>query len=544
MGRFYAVTVGNPPGVYDNWPEAAWKVRGVEQPIYQGFPTREEAERVFQAALERGEVMAVSPTAGKRRNKPENMNQIVKQETVPSSPASSEAFLLMTPDKKPMKILPTTRGQGMPSPPPSPLHRLHRVLRDSSISTTPSSPPTEVTQHGLLQTDDPQPFHAGRSMRKISFDRDSPSLLPCLTHGGCPFALMGNQGNRTPSHSSHSKTSSSQESSEEDECTPKTKSPRNRAAAFARGVVYRTYDELVNAKNIDPRIWLPNPPKFDPTKVKARPVIRPPNVVKSSSSATSFESLAESPKAGTDAYYAQSPNVRVNRGRPSRLTPSRSTPVLPSRRIDANVTLSITPSSSPSLRNTGGTREGQTKMCERLTSDNSLGEQPPGYYHTTSPRTESASHIQVVQHEDGSRSSTFRVHCPPSCPHEYCIMTSPTPEIAGVARPKYVDAAVSPILCITARVASNAPKSSPRDRPTQVKTSVSLTNLDDLDAYVSFGLAQSLHVPDKGRLPSEADVRSPIAKGTQVPFSATTTLFGRPTPPTQSPLPRNVVDRN
>lgn len=539
MVKFYAVTVGTEPGVYDNWlvsssshchiktsklmgtsfdvttcrrPEASWKVRGVEHPVYQGFSTREEAERVFRAALEREEVMAVPSASDRSRKKREITKPSANEEMTHLSPVSSEASLLLTPDTRPKKILSTTR-RGIPSPPPSPTHRLHRMLRESSISTAPSSPLTEVTGHVSLQLDDLPLHHAGRNIHRITFDSDSP-LLSWFNHAKeSPFSLMGNRGNdRMSEHKSHSKAASSQDTSEEDEWIPRTKSTRNRTAA-SRGVVYRAFDDILFAKNIDPRIWLPNPPEFDPTKVKARPETKP-----ASLSATSFKTPANSLKAGYDANYTQSPSVRMDRGRPSQLTPSLSLPVLPSCGVETNVTFSITPSSSPSLRlrNASGTGERGAKMCERSRSDDLLAEQPLGYCHTTSPRrTQSTSHIQVVRRDDGSRSSTFRVYCPPGCLHEPCIMTSPISDIAETASPKYVDAAVSPVLFVTSRTACNSPRGASGDGPPRVKTS------NDLNACASFGLAQGSHVPHQGHLPSEADVRSPIAKGTHVPLSAT-----------------------
>jgi len=484
-------------------PEASWKVRGVEHPVYQGFSTREEAERVFQAALERGEVMAVPSASDRSRKKREKIKPSSNEEMTLPSPMSSEASLLLTPDTKPKKILSATQRRGVPSLPPSPTHRLHRMLRDSSISTVPSSPPTEVTGHvSLLELDDLPLHHTGRNIRRITFDRDS----PCLNHAEeSPFFLMGNRGNdRMSEHQPHSMAASSQDSSEEDECIPRTKSPRNRTAA-SRGVVYRAFDDILIAKKIDPRVWLPNPPEFDPTKVKVRPGTKP-----ASLSATSFKTPARNLK---DANHTQSPGVRMDRGRPSQLTPSLSLPVLPSCRVEANVTFSTTPSSSPSLRNAGGRC---AKMCERSRSDDFLAEQPLEYCHTASPRrTESISHIQVVRRGDGSGSSTFRVYCPPGRLHESCVMTSPISDIAEVASPKYVDSAVSPILTVTSQTACNSSKGASRDGPTKVKTS------DDLDVCASFGLVQGSQVPHQSHLPSEADVRSPIAKGTHIPFSST-----------------------
>ena len=437
--------------------------------------------------------MAVAsvPDGCKMKRKAKATKLGASEETVLPSPVSFEAPLLLTPAK-----FPSTIGRHIPSPPPSPTYRLRRMLRDSSISTTPSSPPTEVTERV------PDDLSPSRPMCRITFDSDSPSL-PCMNQPqACPFSLMGNRGHdKTPGHKPRSKAALSQDASEEAECPPKTKSPRNRAIS-SRGVVYRPFDDIIHAKDIDPRIWLPNPPEFDPTRVIVRPSTKA-----GSSSATPFETAANSPKAGSDVNHTQSPTVRMDRGRPSRrITPSLSLPVLPSRGVEANVTFSTTPSSSPSLRNVGGTGERGTKLYEQARSDNVLREEMLGRYHTNSPRwAESTSHIQVVQRGDGSGSSAFKVHCPPGCLHESC---SPVSEVAEVTRPRYVDAAVSPVFFVTTRLARDSRQGSSGEGPVE--------DLDDV--RVSFGFARrSQYVPHQGNLLAETDVRSPIAKGTQVP---------------------------
>ncbi|KAI6157822.1 hypothetical protein BKA82DRAFT_1006962 [Pisolithus tinctorius] len=483
----YVVTVGTEPGVYDTWIEASWKIRGVQYPVYQGFPTREEAERVFQAALARGEVMAVSSVGGKSRKKHTSTKAAVKQEKSPPSPVSSEISLLMTPNMNAKETYSFTQRGVIPSPPPSPVGRLHRTLRESSISTPPS-PSTEVTQHGTVDKDTPSAH--------VKWISPGTEFGSPLAHSDSveesPFALMGNRsGCRSPSKGLRTPASSDVEEHELGDFPP-----QSRVQVPVRGVAYRTLDELVIEKNIDSRIWLPRPVprEFDPAKVKRRPLTRPPSPAKpaSSNSSSSFKTPPECSKTKPHISNAESANVRISRGRPSRLTPSLSLPALPLLNCRAF-----------------------TKTCEQPGAiDLHTGWSPECGNRIDSPQN--SSHIQLVRHEDGSQASAFRVHCPPGCLHESCVSSSPLIfSVEEVAKSKYVDVAVSPIFRET-QATCNA-----------MKVGLPVTG----ESY-------------NGDFPCGVDVRSPMARGTQLPFSATTqmlTILGRPTPPTQSPQSRNMA---
>lgn len=502
MGKAYVVTVGTEPGVYDTWIEASWKVRDVQYPVYQGFTTREEAERVFQAALARGEVLSVSPTASKSGKKPTSTTAAVKQEKSPPSPVSPEISLLKTPSMDAKETDSLAQRRVIPSPPPSPVCRLHRALRENSFPTPPS-PFTEVTQHESVDMDLP-PAHVTWVSPRTDFNH---SLAHCDSVEESPFALMGNQlGRRSPS-----KDWRPPSSSEAEERKLEKRSPQSRVQVPARGVAYRTLDELVIAENIDPRIWLPAPVprEFDPAKVKRRPLTRPPSPVKpaSSDSTSSFKTPPECSMAKPHTSITESANVRTSRGRPSRLTPSLSLPALPPCEIDL-----------PVLSSEGSTN---TRIREQPAADDRYTERPPGCNLPESPRN--SSHIQVVQHEDGNRAGAFKIHCPPGCLHESCnspsVLVVPLEE---VAKSKYVDVAVSPIFRETRLACDAAQNRHASQGPPEVVSPVSRGSHDC-------------------GFPSGVDVRSPMVRGIRLPFTSTWTFLGRATSPTQSPRPRSIV---
>lgn len=47
MAKWYAVTVGKVPGVYNTWNECVQNVSGYSNNSYKGFETREEAEAYY-----------------------------------------------------------------------------------------------------------------------------------------------------------------------------------------------------------------------------------------------------------------------------------------------------------------------------------------------------------------------------------------------------------------------------------------------------------------------------------------------------------------
>lgn len=497
MGKTYVVTVGTEPGVYDTWIEASWKIRGVQYPVHQGFTTREEAERVFQAALARGEVVTVPLIEGKGGTKPTSKKAAVKREKSPPSPVPSEISLLRTPNASAIETDSLTQRGVIPSPPPSPVGRLHRTLRESSI---PPSPFTEVTQHETVDRDLP-PAHVKWVSPGAEFD--SP-----LAHSDnveeSPFALMGNW----PGHKSPSKGSQTPPSGEAEEHELEKPFPQNRAQVPARGVEYRTLDELVIAGNIDPRIWLPTPVlrEFDPAKVKRRPLTRSPSPVKPASS-DNTSSFKTPPQCSMTQPHAGSSNVRTSRGRPSRLTPSLSLPDIPSCEIDLP------------LLNSGTSTK--TFACEQPAADDIYTGQPPACNRIDSPRN--SSHIQVVRHEDGNQASAFRVHCPPGCFHESCISSSAlTVPVEEVAKSKYVDVAVSPIF-----------------RETQITcNAIQICHANQHPVKVASPASRE---SQSCSFPAGADVRSPMVRGAQLPFSPTRMCLERPTPPTHSPWSRSIV---
>ncbi|KAI6002778.1 hypothetical protein EDD15DRAFT_2224478 [Pisolithus albus] len=493
MGKAYVVTVGTEPGVYDSWIEASWKVRDVQYPVYQGFATRGEAERVFQAALARGEVLSVSPTSSQSGKKPTSTTAAVKQDKSPPSPVSPGISLLKTPSMDTKETDSPAQRRVIPSPPPSPVGRLHRALRENSFPTPPS-PFTEVTQHESVDMDLP-PAHVTWVSPRTDFNY---SLAHSDSVEESPFALMGNQSGRRPP----SKDWRPPSSSEAEELEPRKRSPQSRVQVPSRGVAYRTLDELITAENIDPRIWLPAPAprEFDPAKVKRRPQTRPPSPVKpaSSDSTSSFKTPPECSKAKPHTSITENANVRTSRGRPSRLTPSLSLPVLPPCEIDL-----------PVLSGEGSTK---TRVREQPAADDQ---------YTESPRN--SSHIQVVQHEDGNRAGAFKIHCPPGCLHESCnsppVLVVPIEE---VAKSKYVDVAVSPIFRETGLACDAAQNRHASQGPPKVVSPVSRGS-------------------QECGFPPGVDVRSPMVRGIQLPFTSTWTFLGRVTPPTQSPRPRSIV---
>ena len=52
MAKWYAVTVGKVPGIYDTWNECVQNVSGYSNNSYKGFETRKEAEAYYLITME------------------------------------------------------------------------------------------------------------------------------------------------------------------------------------------------------------------------------------------------------------------------------------------------------------------------------------------------------------------------------------------------------------------------------------------------------------------------------------------------------------
>ncbi|KAH7888676.1 hypothetical protein F5I97DRAFT_1854516 [Phlebopus sp. FC_14] len=520
MGNKWIVIIRGPEvGVFSSWIEAGPKTKNVPGgAIFQGFATEIEATQAFEASKARGEVEVV-PAHGisTKQSKTKFEQEIL-------SPMETEAELLMSPHRVKSESASTGRRTRTPlssSPVRALVDRLHQLFEDST--STSSSPPTEVTQRESEDLEDEGPVLSHRKLASpaVTIVSDSSQAYPDVTYDS-PFALMGTRKNdRIPRHELSSKGSrtpappspiQAQESSDEEPpSTPNNCEQRPPASSTRRtGVRYVTLEEIEDSSSIDSRIWLPSPRVFDPTKVKPRPATRPPSPTKQTQSPVShYETPSSGPRL-LSAPMIGSPFVRVDRGRATRLTQSLSLPALPTCDIDDDAVSSSAeyPANVTPLHDTPRKEKG--KLVDRSASDEMLVERPLQY--PSSPRqVNERSHIQMVQCEVGSASSTFKITCLPGCCHKSCLDQESVYAVdrRRAERPRYVDAAVSPIIVTTASRVSHQ----------TTRDGVSALNghsANEEDPYAFFGLTAVPHASHRGFVP-EVDVRSPIVKGTKVP---------------------------
>ncbi|KAF8844286.1 hypothetical protein BDN67DRAFT_963031, partial [Paxillus ammoniavirescens] len=442
------------------------------------------------------------------------------------SPLGTETSLLMAPPEVKQEV-----ATGLQSPllrARLRAEQLRQVLRESTDSSaTPLSPPTGVTQYVPLYAEDESPASpVRRPLPHVTVTSSSSRAYPDFP-GDCQLAStsMGTWEINTPfRHESSSGDSRSPVTSYSnlrsgdslEKHTPMPPRPSSRS----KGVKYQSLNDLDDTESIDSRIWLPKCRVFDPAKVKPRPVTRPSSPAKSPSLVSSYETAAKSPRPRSQISLTGSPFVRTDRGRPSRLIPSLSLPVLPNLQVEND--LDCLNSASPSIPSPGHEPfgNGKGKKVDRSVSDELLVERPL-HYAPDPRRMDGRSHVQLVSREGKNEQSVITVHCPSDCVHETCYRqgSAPVIDLAGGVGPRYVDACVSPI--ITGRVESTSNPIRDRSRAHSLS--------DDDDPYTGFGLTEAPLVSHRIFAP-EADVRSPIVKGTMVPTTVAETPFARPSP--------------
>jgi hypothetical protein len=493
--------------------EAGPKTKGIPGgAIFQSFLSEEEARRVFEAAKARGEVKAYPIDGTKSKSKSEN---------VLMSPLGTGTSLFMAPPEVKQEVVPTVLQ--------TPLLRarlraeqLRQVLRESTDSSaTPLSPPTGVTQYVPLYAEDESPFsspvrrpspHVTVTSSSSRAYPDFPGDYQLASTGMGTWEINTPSRHESSSRDSHTPVTSYSNLRSSDNWEEHTSMPPRREPLYpgpssrSKGVKYQSLNDLDDTESIDSRIWLPSCRVFDPATVKPRPVTRPSSPAKSPSLASSYETAAKSPRPRSQISLTGSPFVRTDRGRPSRLIPSLSLPVLPNLEVEND--LDCLNSASFSIPSPGYEPfgNGKGKKVDRSVSDELLFERPLRY--APDPRRmDGRSHVQLVPREGKNGQSVITVHCPSDCAHETCYRqgSAPVIDLAGDVGPQYVDACVSPI--ITGRVEST--RSPIRDRSRAQSPS------DDDDPYTGFGLTLVSH----RSFAPEADVRSPIVKGTMVPMT-------------------------
>lgn len=392
--------------------------------------------------------------------------------------------------------------------------KLRRTLRDTTESSTSSSPPTQVTQvYAPLYEEDDVPCNTpvARPSPHFTFDSSSSRAYPVISDkylfesstGGMPFrSQMCDRDSPLPTpSSSNSHPGTEEHTSEVPRCMPRHPVPSSKS----RGVEYRGLADLTDTECVDSRIWLPESRVFDPDKVKPRLLTRPSSPAKDTSSVSCHKPVDNTPQLRSHISLADAPFVRVDRGRYSRLTPSWSLPILPNRELEDNCSGFGSQPAQLSENHRAGTAKGVgLSMWGK-----ELAERPLGY--CPSPRNYSRSHVQLVPREGRDEQSAIVVHCPAGCPHETCYcrppsLSVPTAEPSRPAGSRYVDACVSPIIAITSRIQD-------ADSPVKIRSRGHLGGDHPCE------LAEFTHVSHKGIAP-EADVRSPIVKGTMVPVNA------------------------
>ncbi|KAG9316638.1 autophagy-related protein 27-domain-containing protein [Chiua virens] len=474
--------------------------------IFQKFATEAEAIRVFEAAKARGDVTTHSDVA-------ENDKSIVvKSENAPLSPLGEVSLL-----SAPLSLNRTVESTGLQTPLPSPTRSrvgmLRRTLRDRTDScSTSSSPPTNVTTAylPLYVDDDTPPTSPVESSRHFTFTSSSSRAYPDVSGGEertegmrVPLEVSDWSSLASPSLSAHSRPGAEEHTSKSPGCMPLHPEPSFRGV----GVPYQSLSDLADMQRADPRIWLPISRVFDPDKVKPRPLTRPPSPIKGSASpASSYQTARSHPPSEYQMSPMNTPFVRADRGRHSRLTPSLSLPVLPDRHLVDADEHSNCGSPRTQLLESRHTGKAKAKGIDCSADDKHLVEG-----HCPSPRNDARSHVQLVPRNGSGEKSVITVHCPPNCPHETCYTRPPASSALAQqpsrsTGPRYVDACVSPIITIPCRL---------QESPTKIQS-----KRPDLDKDRPHAFAGFTHVSHnfKGIAP-ESDVRSPVVRGTMVPMS-------------------------
>ena len=463
---------------------------------------------MFEAARARGEVKAY-PDAGKKDK------SAGKSRNSPLSPLEVETSLL----RVPLDLNGDAESTGLQTPLSSPgesrVAKLRGILSDSIARdswSTSSSPPTGVTQaYAPLYQEDDSPANSpvARPSPHFTFTSSSSRAYPIVSGE----RLLQTSTEAIPLNLDVSDWDSpSPTPSDAEEHTskfPRCMTLHPELPSRSIGVGYRSLAELADIESVDSRVWLPKSRVFDPDKVKPRPLTRPPSPVKRDTSPVpSHETVGSSPQLRRQISLMDSPFVRVDRGRRSRLTPSASLPIFPDRELEDQ-----SPgfgSCSTQLLEKYRTAKGKGKEPDYSVGDKYFGERPVGY--SPSPRNDGRSHVQLVPRDGRDEQSAIMVHCPPNCGHGICYrpplaLSAPAIEPSRPTGSRYVDACVSPIITITGRIqGTDSPAKSRSKRP-------------DLDGDHPYELAGFTHVSHKS-IALEADVRSPIVRGTMVPMNA------------------------
>ncbi|KAF8556389.1 hypothetical protein OG21DRAFT_1506662 [Imleria badia] len=519
--KWHVVTVGKKPGVYSSWIEAGPNTKNIPGgAIYQSFTSEDEAIRTFEAARARGEVQAY-PHAGKKDK------STGKSKNAPLSPLGVEASLL----RAPLYLNGDAESTEFQTPLSSPAHsrvaKLRRTLRDSSAKdscSTSSSPPTCVTTrvYAPLYEEDSPP----RPSPHFTFTSSSSRAYPVVFDGrlleidteDMPLQLEVSDWD-SPSPTplfSDLHPGAEEHTPKPPRCMPLHPDPPSRSI----GVEYRNLSDLTDMGSVDSRIWLPKSRVFDPYKVKPRPLTRPPSPEKRNTTLLSSHETVNSPQVRRQISSVDSPFVRTDRGRPSKLTASSSLPILPDWELEDEC---LGCGSYPTqLLGNYRTGKGREKEPDHSVRDRYLAERP-GY--GPNPRNDGRSHVQLVARDGRDDKSAIIVHCPPNCPHETCYRSPLASEssVPGIepsrhSGPRYVDACVSPITTATGCMQST-------NSPAKIRSKGPYLDGDHRDGLAGFTYISHLGIA------LEADVRSPIVKGTMVPINAVETPFGRPSPP-------------
>ncbi|KAH7923745.1 hypothetical protein BV22DRAFT_565971 [Leucogyrophana mollusca] len=508
MGKkWYVVRIGTIPGVYTTWIEASAKIENVPGAVHQAFDTLEEARAVFEAASARGEVRAVkahpAPLPTVQSEESEDEGELL-------SPVPLESALLGVESAS----APLARRKNVGNIFQTRPHSSVEGNRDSMWTTSFTEPPTEVTQYEpsiVSPFVTPRRRPSPRATMVSDSSRAYPDPLSPRTDLGSKSRPTGRRKPGLPEYPA-------------DE--PPTPRMLQRAAT-SPNVSYPDLNDL-HAYTGTREVWVPQEPsKFRRNRgAKATPAL-----IRSGS----FEEDV-------------SPSLPVFRGvgygsERSRVKPARGDAAC------INSTLSL-----PAL----SAGEGSRIACvpEAITSKPRAVKGKGKAKAPSSPaKTEpTASPMKAEYREDMTPSPIeykITLYCPhpQDCRHEpsgfiTSVPCSPSSEVAREtvhSRPRYVDAAVSPI-----RSASSV--NSPSRRKGSASSHAAANIAQDQDESLgarSFGVP---HIPHKG-YNAEVDVRSPISRGTRVPMGiAEATIFGRPSPPMPMGLNQSIsalmINRN
>lgn len=444
------------------------QVKEIPGAVFESFETYEEAECVYNRALQRGEVKVIQCAASASATR--TKHQTSSREEFDTG-LDGNRFQPVTPSRR----MNCVGGRAM-QPCDSELDSLcdEMSLLYSSRRKLPPSPPTGVTQY--MQLEDSPLLQTPRrlSPRVTVEDTSYTASLPPPKFRPAPIRRV------------QASPTSSMMQVEEASPPRAIRRQQTAPASFEMGARYPTVEEVHNGQGLDPRIMRPPSRIFDPANVKYRP---------------RASSIVSARRKQPEDIQSDSTSPRDTT---ARLVADRL-PVVNDLEDDGESSISSPPQRREADK--GKSRALADVATEVVSAPSRVLSNERHSF------SEYSHHIQEVYTMDTPGQRNFVVvHCPPGCNccHHGGQCRSMTANVTvrndGVrAQSHYVDAEVSPSV-------SSTRGTSPR------KANVArVSDASSARGVHSFaGLSYSPQVPYRGYA-AESDVRSPFAHGTRVP---------------------------